>query len=37
MLKRSTKLIFNKKPAKKYQLNIVSFVRGDEADEDNIA
>ena len=39
MLKRSTKLIFNKKPEKKYQLNIASFVREDEEekDENNIA
>ena len=39
MLKRSTKLIFNKKSAKKYQLKFASFLRGDEEekDENNIA
>ena len=29
MLKRSTKLIYNRKPAKKYELNIASFARED--------
>ena len=39
MLKRSANLIFNIKPAKKYQLNVANFAIGDEEEknENNIA